>query len=339
MTQRRPTIQDVARAASVSTTTVSHALNNKGTMTPATRDRVISLARKMHYHPHPVAAGLRRGRTGVIGLDIRPLDSLGGASPGGVDHFVRFAGAAAITALGHDYGLMLVPDMSRGNVPATRAAVDGYIISDPVEGDPIADALIDEGRHVITVGRDPARPDFPFWVNTDDVGTARRVLDLLWSQGARHISLVTGTDQNSWNRDVEDTYQHWCGEHGVVEDLHRVPENDGLEGGERVVQKILESATPCDAIFCQTGRHAAGAFAAANRLGVAVPESLMVVAGSDSEHTRAAPGGITAVDLRPDDLGRVAVQMLVRLLSGESIIEPEIIEPRVIERGTTRLRT
>lgn len=289
----------------------------------------------MGYQAHPAAAGLRRGRTGVVGLDIRPLDSLGGYSPDGVDHFVRFAGAAAVTAVQHGLGLMLVPDLSRDSIPGTRAAVDGYIICDPIESDPVLSALMDQGHQVVTVGRDPARPDLAHWINTDDTGTARHVLDFLSDAGARHISVITGTDANSWNADVATAYDAWCAERGMVADIHRVPEAEGLAGGKHALRDLLVSSPNCDAVFCQTGRHAAGLYAAATAAGRSIPGDLMIVAGSDSEHTRANPVPITSVDLRPETLGRMAVERLVSLLTGEPFIGPVMVQPHLIERATT----
>lgn len=332
---RRVTIHDVAREAGVSTTTVSLAINNKGTLASATRERVTEVARRMHYQAHPAAAGLRRGRTGVMGLDIRPLDSLGGHSPDGVDHFVRFAGAAAVTAVEHGLGLMLVPDLARDCIPGTRAAVDGYIVCDPIESDPVLSTLIDQGHQVITVGRDPARPDLAPWINTDDTGTARRVLDFLWNAGARHISVITGTDANSWNDDVGTAYDQWCAERGMVADIHAVPEAEGLAGGKRALRDLLVSSPSFDAVFCQTGRHAAGLFAAATAIGRSIPGDLMIVAGSDSEHTRGNRVPITSVDLRPEKLGRMAVERLVSVLTGEPFTGPSMVRPHLIERATT----
>jgi DNA-binding LacI/PurR family transcriptional regulator len=330
----RTTIQDVARAAGVSVTTVSHALNGKGSLSPATRERVVAVARTMQYQPHPVAAGLRRGRTGVLGLDIRPLDTLGDYAPAGVDHFLRLAGAAAVTAMSRGYGMMLVPDLSRGTQPVDSLAVDGYILSDPVHDDPVLGALLTQGRPVVTVGRDTGRPEFEHWVNTDDAGTAEEVLDLLWRRGARRPALVVGTDANSWNHDVEETYRSWCARRGLPVDVHAVPERAGVDGGARLAAALLTRATPPDAIFCQTGRHAAGVCAAAVAQGLSVPGDLLVVGGSDSEHTRLARPPITAVDLKPEELGRAAVEMLLQLVSGEPV-EPGLLRPEVIERGST----
>jgi LacI family transcriptional regulator len=63
-----PTIKDVARAAGVSTATVSHVLNNNNRTSAKTRDKVLKIIEKLHYRPNGNAASLRNQRSRLIGL-------------------------------------------------------------------------------------------------------------------------------------------------------------------------------------------------------------------------------------------------------------------------------
>jgi DNA-binding LacI/PurR family transcriptional regulator len=335
----RATIRDVAREAGVSVTTVSHALNGKGTASAATRQRVLAVADRLAYRAHPMARGLRRGRTGVLGLDMRPLDAIGSYLPAGVDYFVRFAGAAAVTALDHGLGLMLVPDLTRSDIPASAHGVDGYVIGDPVRDDQVLTRLIDAGVPVVTVGRDPGRPDFVDWVGTDDTLETKRALDLMRSRGAERVALLAGTDDNAWNVDAERAYRAWARRHHVPVRVLRVPEAAGEDGGRDAARRLLDSksARP-DAIYCQTGRHAAGVLAEAQRLGLAVPQDLLLAAGSDARQTRLAIPGITALDLAPEETGKAAVQLLIARLAGEAASGPVIVPADLHERASTGAR-
>src|SRR5690606_15383908 len=63
------TLTDVARAAGVSLSTASLAFSGAGPISDATRDKVLAAAAELGYHgPNPVAASLRRGRSGVVGI-------------------------------------------------------------------------------------------------------------------------------------------------------------------------------------------------------------------------------------------------------------------------------
>jgi len=67
----RPTLAGVAARAGVSSSTASLAFSGSPRVTPATRERVLAAAAELGYAgPDPLAASLRRGRSGVIGVFI-----------------------------------------------------------------------------------------------------------------------------------------------------------------------------------------------------------------------------------------------------------------------------
>lgn len=332
----RVTIRDVAREAGVSVTTVSHALNGKGAPSEETRRRVLAVAERLAYRAHPMARGLRSGRTGVLGLVMRPLDAIGSYVPPGVDYFLRFAGAAAVTAVDHGLGLMFVPDLTRPDVPPSAYAVDGYVIGDPVRNDPVLERLLEAGMPVVTVGRDPGRPDFVDWVGSDDVRETERVLDHLRTAGARRIVFLAGTDDNAWNTDAEAAYRAWTRRHHQPAHVLHVPEAAGEDGGRAAVRGLLtDDRTRPDAIYCQTGRHAAGVLAEAQALGIVVPRDLLIAAGSDAQQTRFAVPGITALDLAPEETGKIAVTLLIARLNGTETTAPVTVPAQLHVRAST----
>jgi len=71
-----PTMQDIADAAGVSQSTVSRVLTgapNAIPINPATRERILEVARTMHYRPNPLARGLRGARTMLLGVIVREI--------------------------------------------------------------------------------------------------------------------------------------------------------------------------------------------------------------------------------------------------------------------------
>ena len=322
---RRPraTIHDVARHAGVSITTVSHALNGKGVVAAATRQRVIDAAEEIGYSANVIARGLRGNRLGVLGLVIRPLEDLDSYQPEGVDYFMRFAGAAAVEALDRGFGLMLVRDPTAGALPDIALAVDGFIISDPVANDPVIALLDRHGIPVVTVGRDTERPEFTDWVETGTTTDGRAVVNALVDRGAKRIALVTGTDSNAWNADSDLSYRTWATEFEHDEIVYHEDERSGEAGGRAVAERMLAAVTAGDAklpdaIYCLTGRHAAGLQKRLQEAGYDIPADVMIVAGSDSEQTRNSTPPITSVDLVPEATAKAAVDFLLRRLDGDT---------------------
>ncbi len=326
----------MARESGVSITTVSHSLNGKGVVANATRQRVIDVAAKLGYSADAIARGLRGDRLGVLGLVIRPLDTLGSYLPEGVDYFMRFAGATAIEALDRGFGLMLVRDPTRSSVPGIALALDGFIISDPLGNDPVIELLNRNGIPLVSVGRDVERPDFTDWVGPRTLADAGTVFAHLLDRGAKRIALVTGTDANAWNADSELAYRSWAAERGQVASVYRQDERSGATGGRSVADAMLadEESLP-DAIYCLTGRHAAGLQTRLQEAGHAVPADVMIVAGSDSEQTRNSVPPITSVDLAPEVTATAAVDFLIRRLNGDTESRPPTIENQFRVREST----
>ena len=318
----RATIQDVARRAGVSATTVSHTFSGHGVVAPGTRERVREVARELGYRPDAIARGLRSNRLGVLGLVVRPLDTLDTVLPDGVDYFLRFAGSAALAAVERGYGLMLVPDPSQDDSPAIGLACDGFLITEPVANDPLISLLTRDCVPFLGVGQDPARPMTEDYLDVATDRLTTEVLDHLAETGGTRVALVLGTDPNAWNRDAEAAYLAWAAARGQDPVVLRRAETAGQAGGHTAGEELFRLAAPPDAVLCQTGRQAAGVLAAARERGLSVPGDVRIAAGSDSEHTRAARPTITAADLRPDRLARTAVATLVARIEGAAPPEP-----------------
>lgn len=339
MTEKRsrPTIADVARHAGVSTTTVSHTFSGKGVVAAATRERVRATAKSLGYRPDVVARGLRSNRLGILALVLRPLETLDSSLPEGVDYFLRFAGSAALAAMDFGYGLMLVSDPTREESPAAALACDGFLITEPVTDDPLIEMLLGEGVPFLSVGKDPARAAYDNWIDTDTELMTDLVLQHLDDAGATRVALVAGTDPNSWNLGAEAAYRAWAEARDQDPLVAHRPETTGESGGRDAADELFDRDDPPDAVYCLTGRHAAGVLARVRERGLDIPGDVQIVGGSDSEHTRSATPPITCVDLQPELLARVAVTQLVNRLDDlDRPVPPGKLHGRLIVRNSTR---
>ena len=190
----RATISDVAAHAGVSISTVSHALSGNRPISAATQARVREAIEVLGYGANPTAASLRTGRSGIVGLILRPRDAVHG-SLRGTETFTRLSGAIATAVLDRGIGLMHVPDILN---PATaRVPMDGCIVAHPYGEDEVLAELLRRGVPVVTVEEDPDHPDYPWAVTLDYQTVLTELLDGLYAQGARRIALVTGTEDNT----------------------------------------------------------------------------------------------------------------------------------------------
>ena len=341
----RPTIKDVAKAAGVSPTTVSHALNGKGVVRQETIVRIEQVAAEIGYRASPIAQGLQSSRLGLLALVIRPLHSLDTFLPVGVDYFLRLAGAASLAAMEHGYSMMLVDDPTRPDAPLSATAADAYIVSEPFANDPVLTMLADRNIPFVSIGSDPARPNQFVELATRDWEEATFILDHLESAGAQRVALLTGTDTNSWNRESERAYLDWCAQRGQTPNIASFPEVEGEQAGAAAFAQFFGDGTgdgpiPPDGILCLTGRHAAGLNAAAAEHGVRVPEDLVLAAGSGAIQNRLSSPSVTTLDLHPEDIAARAVEIAVRLAEGRPLPAPLEVPHATLDirQSTTRTK-
>ncbi|WP_433095352.1 LacI family DNA-binding transcriptional regulator [Streptomyces shenzhenensis] len=329
----RVTIRDVAKRAGVSISTVSHAMSGRRSISAATRARIQEAAEALGYNANPLARSLRTGRSGVIGLILRPRDAVHG-SLGGTETFTRLAGAIATATLDKRLGLIHVPDILDPDAP--RVPMDGCIVAHPYGRDEVLTELLRREVPVVTVDEDPDRPDFPWGVVLDHTGAAASVLDRLYGQGARRVMLLTGTEDNAWNRQAGEAYQTWTTRYGLPHHHESVYEGEGVQGAACLTESVLDGTQRPDAIVATASRFAAGVGRTAHALGLRVPEDVMVASLTDSEYTRSHQPPITAVDLILEELAVAAVDLMLRRLDGEAPPEhPLRLQPVVHWRAST----
>ena len=333
-TGARVGIKQVARAAEVSVTTVSHALNGKGRLPPETRERVRRIALELGYRPSRAARNLVGGRTGLLGLTVSQNPEL----PFALSDFAYFSqvmSAAATAAIRRGYALVLTP-AADGDGAWPAVDLDGAVIVDPVADDPLVAQLRAGGVPVVTAGRVVGDGHGP-WVDNDHAAGTRAVLDHLGRRGARRVALVTPPPVTSYTADAEGAYRAWCAEHGA-EPRIAYARADLTEGaGYAAAGELLGADEPPDAVYATLDRLALGTLLAAQARGIRVPEDLLVVGCTDSDAARLARPALTTLNLHADEIGSQAVELLADIVEGTRGEDTTVTIPtRVVTRASTR---
>jgi DNA-binding LacI/PurR family transcriptional regulator len=331
---RRTTIHDVAAAVGLSPTTVSHSLNGKGRVDPATRERVARAAEQLGYRANRTARRLRSGRSGTIALllpfveaDVAQDEMLA------LDYYMHLAGAAARAAFATGHPVLLTPPL-RGVDDLRDLGVDGGVLCDPVRDDHRVALFAEAGLPAVTVERDPSRPENPRVVRSDNEGNARALLDHLADAGARRIALLASGGGWAWADETEAAYRAWCADAGREPVLERASMRTQERSAYEAAGRLLDRERP-DAIVAQAERYTPGVLRAARERGLLVPQDLRVAAAVDSPQARDADPPVTAIDLQPDVQGAAAAEMLVAILGGDEPAAPCMTEAELRVRAST----
>ncbi|MFE3850217.1 LacI family DNA-binding transcriptional regulator [Streptomyces griseorubiginosus] len=298
------TLADVARAAGVSTTTASDALRGHGRVSEPTRRTVLDAARRLDYAPNRSARSLRTSVTGTIGLHVPEF-------PTNAEYYMSFVFGVAEQAAHAGLDVTL---LSSGRLPR----VDGLVLCDPVAEDPVVDRLMDAGLPVVTAERyvGDRQPAGVLW--SDHETSMTGLLDHLRAKGARRPAFLACDITFDWALTLQDTYARWCAEHGVPRLQHAAPLGAPPPVLRAAVGELLAGAPETDALVCAADGAAAAVLPEIRAAGRVVGEDLLLASCVDSQAMRTAEPPITAIDLKPRQMGVECARLLGEILSGEA---------------------
>ena len=323
-------IDDVARAAGVSTATVSRALRDLPNVNRATRDRVRRVAAELGYVASPSAASLASGRTRTIGLISPWVNRWYFANV--IEGAERTLRAQGFDALLYTFDVRRESARPRLDPDVLRRRVDGVLVVGlPLEQDEV-EALLTLGHPLVCVG----------WggfgqvtVRLDDHATALAATRYLIGLGHRRIAHITGSpdDVSPWSPPV-DRAAGWraaLAEAGIdfAPELE-VHGNFDMAGGRDSMRALLQRAPDVTAVFAASDEMAMGAMLALRDAGLRVPEdvSVMGVDGHDLDEL----AGLTTMAQAADEQGAVAAQLVLDMIAGgtppRSVVYPTVLVAR-----------
>jgi LacI family transcriptional regulator len=336
---KRIVIKDVAAAAGVSATTVSHILNEvEGKrINPETRQRVLEAADQLGYAPNGLARGLRLRRSNSIGFIS--------------DHIATtpFAGRIILGAQEEaaKHGQMLLMLNTGGDKDLERDEID-LLLQRQVDGVlyaamshrifDVPEAL----RDVPTVLLDAQAADrSAAAVVPDEAAGGYTAVRELIEHGHRRIGFVTDTEDIPASHGRLEGYRRALTEAGIAFDPALVTaELCDSPGGYLAARRLLEPVSRPTALFCFNDRMAMGAYRAAAELGLSIPRDLSVI-GFDNQDLicDGLVPTLTTVELPHYEMGVRALSLLLAQIESSETrltepIEPELLSCPLVRRSS-----
>jgi DNA-binding LacI/PurR family transcriptional regulator len=325
----RPAVRltDVARAAAVSVSTASRALNADTRISEVTRRRVEKASARLGYRPDLVARGLTLGRTFAVGLVVGDL-----ANPFYAD--LARGVEEALDPEGYIYLLANSDgDPGRQRELAQRLLdrrVDGLMLTVPYDSDTL------RIKEVPLVAFDRAAKQVPY-VSVDNVAGARLAVEHLLSEGYRSVGMLYARPDDPPVRDRVAGYRAALKAAGITANpkLMMCARDLGYDAGLEGARQLLRRGA--DAIFAVDDVIAAAALAAAQETGRRVPEDVGVVGFDDTAMASWPSLDLTSVNQSTVRQGREGGAMMLQLIENPSArVDPVIIPPELAVRGSSR---
>ncbi|MCU0113579.1 LacI family DNA-binding transcriptional regulator [Curtobacterium poinsettiae] len=318
-------ITDVAALAGVSIGTASKALNGTGQLRDATRLRVKEAAEKLGFVGDARARALSSGRTYTVGMIT-------------TDSFGRFSIPVLLgaeDALSAGRMAVLLCDTRDDHVREAHylrslaaRGVDGIIVTGrSADARPPIDAFIP-----VVYAFSPSTDDSDVSVTLDDAAGSALVASHVHSLGRQRVAIVTGPARHrSAARRVAGATSV-LGSHLVTEPLYG---EWSERWGRQAVDVLARQSPDVDAIVCGSDQIARGVCDRLRELGRSVPGDVAVTGFDDWDvMALASRPPLTTVDLRLEELGRVAGQALLALIDGGTAASAAVTPSLVIREST-----
>jgi alanine racemase len=329
----RVRIADVAKVARVSKATVSFAFNRPDEISESTRRRVMAVARKIGYTPHPTARSLSTKKSGSIGFLIPQSVDVVFANPF-ASLLIRGVGEVCEE---HDLTLLLVPPLNGSLESAIgRAAVDGFI-SLGLTGDSSLDTLRRIGLPCVLVDADP-QPGV-VTVNIDDFGGAALAATHLLELGHQRIAVV-GLGEPRDRGESGIGARRLAGYRQTIRAAGRAAPRVVAAGitfvaGQAAFRQLWRGRNHPTAVLAMSDMAAIGLMACAREHGVLVPEELSVVGYDDIPMAGWVTPALTTVRQPIAEKGRQAARLLIAQLAGKHVRSPEPLATELVVRQST----
>lgn len=326
------TMRDVAKLAGVSSSTVSHVINETRFVNPETRERVLQAMAELNYQPNRLARSLRNRQTHTFGV-LLPNS----ANP----FFAEVLLGVEAACFDHGYNIIL------GNAnddPERELFYLDVLLSKQVDGIFLVstgayhEALEMLTRHnapVVMVDRSPGTRQFDtVFANNEGGGiiATQYLLDL----GHRRIGCITGPSMLTPSADRVTGYRQALESAGLTVDEELIIAGDFQhESGYHAGQQLLGLPDPPTAIFACNDLMAVGVLYAAYEGGLRIPTDISVIGFDDVPLASYTVPRLTTIYQPSQEIGRVAVELLIqRLQDRDAATRHEQLPASLVERDS-----
>ncbi|MFC2969514.1 LacI family DNA-binding transcriptional regulator [Acidimangrovimonas pyrenivorans] len=326
------TIKDVARAAGVSNSTVSHVINGTRFVSPETTERVKSAIARLGFAPNGVAQALKGSRTRTIGMIVTSSTN---------PFFAALIHGVEAACFTRGYSLVLCNseddrDKAQGYLETLRAKRIDALIVLSANQQPGLTAELAGAAGVPTVALDDEEAAPATSIADDSLAGGALAAAYLAGRGFRRIACVTGPAQHPRSAIRFKGFTEELARRGIAFDpALAIPSEPTVAGGDRAMRSLLElpPGRRPQAVFCFNDVMAIGALSAAYECGLDVPGQISVMGYDDIEIAAFTAPPLTTIRQPVAELGLRAASVIIdHLETGAALPDRIRLAPELVER-------
>ena len=344
MVSKRTTIKQVAKAAGVSTQTVSRVINDRPDVAPDTRLRIQQVIEELGYQPSELARSLIQRRSYTVGVVTAGLKFIGPSRT-----------LNGITTKAEELGYaLLLKELPSFKTDDIRSLIQ-FLLARHIDGILWAVPEIGDNRKWVETGLQRIPVPIIFiamqthpgisMVNVDNLHGGRLATRHLLELGRQHIGHISGPLDWWEARQRKQAWQETLVAAGrTVSEEHCAEGNWSSSSGEAAFLQLQKSYPEMDAVFVANDQMALGALQLANRQGLRIPQDLAVVGFDNIAESAYFYPALTTIHQNQHELGCLALQELVNRIeatyAGDQSIQPKsfLLTPELIVRESSVVR-
>lgn len=327
----QPKLEDVAKLAQVSKTTVSRVLNNRGYLSQKTIDKVNQAIKELNYQPNVVARQLYNKKTNIIGLLFPTV-----ANP----FFGDLIESLEKKLYQEGFKVLIGNSM---NDPEKEADYLKQLLSEQVDGLIVGthNRGIEEYQYndlpIVAIDR-IMNEDIPV-VESDNYAGGVLATSTLIQQGAKHIIHTNGpTELETPAKRRREAYEKTMLQHGLKPQTIEVDFNLSYDEKRIIFMNLFEEYSNIDAIFASNDMDAAMLLDVAREYHKQVPEDLLIIGYDGASVTRQLLPQLTTIIQPIDDMSHMAINILKQRMKKEDT-DSEYILPVTLWKGKTGFKS
>lgn len=333
--KKKATIKDIAKAANVSATAVSMAMNNKPGVSQKTRRKIQKIAEKLQYTPNFIARSLISHRSYTIGFILNSITD---------PFFPELAKGIEEYANSQGYNLLLCNtkrdlQTEKKSIDMLRSkGVDGIILATVLKDDPNILPLIEDEFPFVLINRHSLAPvlkNKTSYVVLDNFRGGYMGMEHLYRLGHDRIAIITG-DVNTSTAILRTK-----GSLKALTDCGAKVDRELIVEGRyqrqvayEAAQKLITMEAPPTAYFAQDDYMAIGIREALFEKGFRIPEDVALMGFDDTEIASFAGIDLTTISQKKYDMGEMGAKTLIEKIEKTSsgVASQLILEPGLIIR-------
>jgi LacI family transcriptional regulator len=334
MGNRHTSLKDLAKELKVSISTVSRALKDHPDISREMKEKVKQLALARKYSPNPLAMGLLKQETRMIGVIVPDL----------VTHFYASI-IAGIESYAKEKGYFILLASSNESFEKEKESIEN-LLKARVEGLLICmsqetvetghfESLLAENIPLVFFDRVCMQEQVSS-VTADNTDASKKITRHFFEQGYRRIAFISGPEQLNISRERLAGYLAGLESCQLPVDADLIEQcNLSHESARQAMNRLLNLTTPPDAVFGINDTVAFAAMKEIKRHQLQIPHDIGLVGFTDEFHSTVVDPPLTSITHPTFDMGIEAAKLFFERISSKQSPKTVTLKTKLVVRESS----